>query len=69
MLVSVKSETLASGDDSLYQVGSILEVIGNVESNSSITEYNCLTLSPNFDMEAYNQMCHLAHGKFSHLFR
>ncbi|GBG24073.1 Replication protein A 14 kDa subunit B [Hondaea fermentalgiana] len=46
----------------------IYEVLGTVSSEGTMLEEVHFPYSDNFDLENYNRMLNLAHGKFSNMF-
>ncbi|KAA6401888.1 MAG: hypothetical protein EZS28_002585 [Streblomastix strix] len=54
--------------ESQFPTSQYVEIVGNVDSNDSITEVLLVEFGNNFDLAAYDQCVRLINGPFSKLF-
>lgn len=54
---TVLSETAGNAEGgNIYDIGNIIEVIGQVQPDTTILEYNTISLNENFDLSLYKEM-------------
>jgi replication factor A3 len=51
-----------------YQMHAYAEVTGKVNDDGSLTELNMCNFGDDFDLDSYDKVVELSHGKFSSLF-
>jgi hypothetical protein len=69
--VPINSRIISAGAPDMqdvYVVGNVVEVVGAVRSDGTIEEFNALNFGKDFDLNNYNKLVELIHGKYSPLF-